>query len=236
MAQACVTVDEFITLLPEFASFGAASVGQLTVTVDPNAGATITVTQDRQDLPAQFVLTEGVDWTIAAGDSQATAQSIADAFVAQGALQASAVSGVVHVLTSATGYESEYATTDSDPNLDWASARLTRGSDQIAWALSCTCSMINLECWGDKASCGHAYLAAHFMAVEAGGEGGIVNNRKIDTIQEGYGGIPNFDTSDAALASTKWGRLYLALRATLLTPPFVGRRYLARPGGFGFVV
>jgi len=235
MAKACVTVDEFITLLPEFASFGAASIGQLTVTADPGAGATITVTEDRQDLPTQFVLTEGVEWTIASGDAQATAQSIADAFVAQGALQASAVGGVVHVLTVATGWLSEYAVADDDANLAWAESRLTRGADQIEWMISCTCSMINLECWGDKASCGHAYLAAHFLTVEAGGEGGIVSNRKIDTIQEGYGGIPAFDSSDAALASTKYGRMYLAMRATLLTPPFVARKnYVRLPGG-GFI-
>lgn len=229
MAAACVTIDEFITLLPEFSTFGATSRGELVVTGDPAPGDTITVTLDRQDLPTSFSLVAGTDFAVAAGDASATAANIAAAFIAQGELQASSVGATVYVLTSSTGWASEYATAATGAEMAWGSARLTRGDDQITTFLECTCCMINIDQWGEKASCGHAFLAAHFMWAEAGGEAGILTNRKIDVLQEGYA-APTFKPNDATLSLSKYGRRYLEMRSTLLTPPFIGRKHLAFQG------
>ncbi len=229
MARACVTLDGFIELFPEFASFGAASKASLAVTGDPAPGSSVTVTLDRQDLPEAFSLTAGTDFAVAAGDTAQTAANIAAAFNLQGTLEASSIPSSVYIKTKAPGWASQYALASDSPEMVWSDTRMARGDDQIEQVLACTCCMINLDQWGDKASCGHAYLAAHFLTVEAGGEAGILSNRKIDTIQEGYT-VPTYAQGDAGFALTRFGRLYLQLRATLLTPPFIGRKHLAFQG------
>jgi hypothetical protein len=98
---------------------------------------------------------------------------------------------------------------------------LSGGSDQIDFFLDCACSMINAQCWGSKFECGVIYLAAHLMTVATGADAGTASAKTIDKISVTYA-TTGFDTSDAAFSSTKWGRLYLAIRETILVFPVVG--------------
>jgi len=67
------------------------------------------------------------------------------------------------------------------------------------------------------------------LTVAAGGEAGPVESRKIDKIEEKFGTIWNPDL-DPSFGTTKWGRLYLQLKSTLLILPVAGRRHLVAPG------
>lgn len=89
---------------------------------------------------------------------------------------------------------------------------------------------INLEAWGDKASEGHVFLTAHYMAVAGqgtdAGERGPVNAEEIDKIKVSYGAVGTATGLDANYSTTKWGRLYLAKKKTLFIVGTVGRRFL----------
>ena len=96
-------------------------------------------------------------------------------------------------------------------------------TEVIQFWLDTTCSMINIECWGNKASSAHILLTAHFMAVEDNQEGGPTKRKKIDKLE-----IENAvkENSDEEFGSTKWGRLYLAMRRTVPFFGTVGRQIL----------
>lgn len=77
-----------------------------------------------------------------------------------------------------------------------------------------TCDMLQVDIWGDKLERAHTWLAAHFCTVilDPSGATGPVVSRTLDKLSESYA-VGSFD--DAELGSTKYGRLYLALRASL---------------------
>jgi Protein of unknown function (DUF4054) len=85
-------------------------------------------------------------------------------------------------------------------------------ADKVTSRLVVACTMIG-TCFGDKAGPAHAYLTAHILAVEDNKEKGVPASRAIASINESLS-APSFDTSDAAYATTKYGRLYLMLKAT----------------------
>ena len=93
--------------------------------------------------------------------------------------------------------------------------------DVAQFALDAACCMVNLECWGKKASFGSLYLAAHLLAMQTGIDaGGTVERKKIDKIEIQFS---TTTPSDGDLGSTKWGQNYLAIRRTLMILPVPGR-------------
>lgn len=108
--------------------------------------------------------------------------------------------------------------------------------EQVELILECTCHMINLECWGKKASCGHLYLAAHFAATQLGEEAGVLTSRTVGRISEGFSASFTNAPGDV-WKTTKYGRLYWALFRTLLKTPIAARKHLPRvPPNFPFFV
>lgn len=95
--------------------------------------------------------------------------------------------------------------------------------------LDATEGLINLSCWKAKACAGHAMIAAHMMSVTKDGERGPVNQRTIDKISVTYAAVGAATGLDAEYSGTRYGRMYLALRSTLLIAPVVGRQILNRP-------
>jgi hypothetical protein len=99
----------------------------------------------------------------------------------------------------------------------------------LALVLAATCTIAGPgSCWGSKSTIAQAWLTAHYLTVGSGGEQGVVTSQAIDQISASFGSTP-IDPSDALLASTKWGRLYLAMRQTL---PRIGA-VVGRPAGSG---
>jgi hypothetical protein len=87
-----------------------------------------------------------------------------------------------------------------------------------------TGEMISIEEWGEKASKGHALLAAHFASLwilSPGGGGapaGAVTSRTLDKLSVSYAsGVAK--SGNPAFALTKYGQFYLAMFDTLMIPP-----------------
>jgi hypothetical protein len=86
--------------------------------------------------------------------------------------------------------------------------------------VSITCKIIeqSFDIWGDLAEKAHLTLAAHFASImqsgDVGGPSGAVISRTIDKLSESYA-AGHFE--DTELGSTKFGRLHLALLASLRT-------------------
>jgi len=117
---------------------------------------------------------------------------------------------------------------------EFAAPTLT--DEQVTLILECTCSMINLECWGDKASCGHLYLAAHFSATQLGEEAGSLTAKTIGRISESFSASVTVDPGNM-FQTTKYGRMYWMLFRTLLKAPIAARRTLpVVPPRFPFIV
>ena len=225
MAQRCATVAELVQLDPSISDYGVQDTGTLTVASTPNSGDTLTLLDEHGVLPVQVVLTAGTDFVIAGTDEE-TAANIATAINALSITQATAIGTVVHVASVATGEDGKISTTSSDASMVWASAALSGGTSGLEDLLDCTCKMVNLETWRTKASCGHSYLALHFLevsGVNGGGEAGAIERRKIDKLEIDYAAVASVSEGDAAFGSTKWGRLYLAMRSTLMVLPMPAR-------------
>ncbi len=95
--------------------------------------------------------------------------------------------------------------------------------------LDVTADQIPLDVWLVKSSTAHVYLTAHMLTVAEDNERGPVNSEQIDKIRVSYGAVGTATQLDANLSTTKWGRLFLQLRTTLLLVPIVGRRNLLTP-------
>lgn len=76
--------------------------------------------------------------------------------------------------------------------------------------------LLDQACWGDALDKAHANLSAHWLTVQfnPAGVGGVVTSRRIDKIQESYS-VGAF--ADSELATTKYGRRYLAMLKQLET-------------------
>lgn len=97
--------------------------------------------------------------------------------------------------------------------------------------LDVTAGQINISQWGLKASVGHALLAAHALTVSEGKERGPINQMSIDKLSVVHAAVGTATQLDANYSTTKWGRLFLACRASLIVIGIVGRRTLRRPPG-----
>lgn len=79
--------------------------------------------------------------------------------------------------------------------------------------------------WGSLRQEGIVWLAAHMLAVANQGQAGDgnaagpVTSRKAGDLSVSYGQIGGLHSSDAVLATTSYGRTYLALRATRALRP-----------------
>lgn len=221
MANRCATLAEFIANAPEFLNFGEASDGTLTIVTQPSPGDSITL-QTRFGVPVVTeTLVADTDFDIG-GTTTITATNIATALNLGALAAADSSANVVSILTG-EGPIGSLALSSSVPSvLVWDETPMAPGAGIVQTMLDCTCQMINLECWGEKADCAHRYLTGHFLAMQGGGsgEGGAVSSRKIDKLSISFAVSP---PSDADLGNTKWGRMYMALKSTLLLLPIVGR-------------
>jgi len=85
----------------------------------------------------------------------------------------------------------------------------------LSAVLGLSCSVAGPgSCWGALSTLAQAWLTAHYLTVGSGGETGMLSSQSIDSIAASYT-VSSFDASDAGLASTKWGRMYLAARRGL---------------------
>lgn len=81
--------------------------------------------------------------------------------------------------------------------------------------------LIGLRRWGEQASAGHALLTAHMVSIapSPGGSGidgaGPVVSEAVGPISRSFGFAAG-PASDAALATTTHGRIYLTLRQNVL--------------------
>jgi hypothetical protein len=226
MAKRCATLAEFVDLVPEFLTLGDASTGTLVVASQPAPGDSITLTDPYAFPPVVETLIAGTDYAIGV-DEAATAANIAAAMDGGSLVTASAIGATVYVASVKTGAAGAVGISTTNPAaLQWSGVALTGGDALVLFSLECACSMINLECWGTKASCGSIYLAAHVLTVAGGGEGGAVNRKKIDKIEVSFAATGTATGIDANFGSTKWGRLYLAMKKTIFVAPIAGRRFL----------
>ncbi len=92
-------------------------------------------------------------------------------------------------------------------------------TDVLQFALDSAQQMIGLDAWREKAFYGHIYLAAHILADgSAAGGGGTVSMRKVDKLSISYAVAASLSTED----NTKYGRMYVMLRDSLVILPLVG--------------
>lgn len=230
MAARCATLDELLAVIPEFLSFGGQGNGTVTFPVGVTTGSIVTIAA--KDLTGVVgARTSGSDdWSVD-GDKITEAASFADAVNDPlNSFTTTATAGVliegtpeVLVTSVATGIAGNLPWSTSTPLtivLD-PLANLAGGETILEFFLQCACTMINIQCWGVKASNAHILLTAHLLTIAGGDEGGVASSKKIDKIQVNFS-VASFDTSDAAFASTKWGRMYLALKSTVFVAPLVG--------------
>lgn len=223
----CLTAAAFLALLPDFGSVGSVSTGTIEWLATGTAGETISIGGVEMTAVAGARVAGSNTWSV---DGSTTAEAtdfvaaVADSDAADLVTAAKTTPAVVELTTLLSGYNSEIAFSTSTPLVyELSGDTLAGGATLLDFMLETTCLMINVEVWGSKAGAGQAYLTAHFMAIATGaggGESGVTTNRSISAISQGNASTP-FDTSDAAYASTRWGRLYLALRGTVLNFPMM---------------
>lgn len=211
----------FLALLPEFGSIGSSSVGTVEWLGSGSFGDTIAVggLEFAGVTGARVAgsLTWSVDGSTSAQAASFTAM-VNDSEAADVLTVARLTPTTVELTTIAKGPRSElYFATSAPLVYSLSGATLEGGSALLAFELANAVSMVNEAVWKTKASAGQAYLCAHLIAVstgKAGGELGVATSRGISAISQGNAST-SFDPKDAAFASSKWGRKYLALRSTL---------------------
>lgn len=225
MPAACASLAEFLAIAPEFKTVGPQSSGSVTIAIQPAPGDVFTLVDSSGLLPVVESFEADLDFSIGV-DEAATAANLAAA-ISTGALATSAaVAAVVTIVSAATGPVSLLGMTTSNPAAFVLSGpTLTGGDVQVLFALGCACSQINLQCWGDKADCGHVYLTAYFLSTSSGtGGGSTISSKKIDKISVAYA-VATPSGKDALIQSNKWGALYIQLRRSLFIAPLPGRRF-----------
>lgn len=117
---------------------------------------------------------------------------------------------------------------------DWCSLFREHASEKPEYLqvwLDVAATSLSIETWRGKASVGHVALAAHMFAVIAkNGERGPISSRAIDKIKTTYSAVGLATGLDANLSTTKYGRMFLMLRATLPIVGIAGRSNLLTPG------
>jgi len=221
--MSCSSLSAFLAITgSDFTALGSVSTATVTWLGTGTVGDTLTIGSG----PTQVVMTAVAGprvagsntWSVDGADT-AEAASFAAAVADSGlsSILTASLDGLVLTLTTvATGPASELSIATSDALVyQLSGSAFEGGSDLIDFTLSTTCSMLAPLCWGAKQAAASVYLAAHFLAIQSGsGEGGAISSKAINKISIGFAATP-FNPSDAAFASTKWGRLYLALKSTI---------------------
>jgi hypothetical protein len=101
----------------------------------------------------------------------------------------------------------------------------SEGADRVALFTAIAQGYIS-ECkWGQpKANQAAAILVAHLITyanrgASSGGAGGTITELKVGDVQQSFGS--ETPTSDAELATTNYGKLFLSLRRTVFTSPII---------------
>jgi hypothetical protein len=220
-----LTVEAFLALVPEFGSVGGPSIGTIEWLSTGTAGDTISIGGVQMTAVAGARVAGSSTWSIdgaAVAEATSFVAAIADSEAADIVSAVKTTPVIVQITTLAKGYNSELAFSTSDAAVyELSGATLAGGSDLLDFQLSTTASMVNVSTWRGKAGAAQAYLCAHFMAIATGaggGETGATTSRAIDRISQSNAATA-FEMSDAAFASTRWGRMYLALKSTVLRIP-----------------
>jgi hypothetical protein len=220
-----LTVEAFLALVPEFGSVGGPSIGTIEWLSTGTAGDTISIGGVQMTAVAGARVAGSSTWSIdgaAVAEATSFVAAIADSEAADLVSAVKTTPVIVQITTLAKGYNSELAFSTSDAAVyELSGATLAGGSDLLDFQLSTTASMVNVSTWRGKAGAAQAYLCAHFMAIATGaggGETGATTLRAIDRISQSNAATA-FEMSDAAFASTRWGRMYLALKSTVLRIP-----------------
>lgn len=218
----CLSAEAFLALVPDFSSVGGASTGTIEWLATGTAGDTISIGGVQLTAVDGARVAGSNTWSVdgdAAAEATSFVAAIADSDATAYVTAEKTTPQVVEITTIGLGYDSELAFSTSAPLVyELSGDTLTGGSDLLDFQLATTCTMVNASAWGSKAGAAQAYLCAHFMAIATGaggGETGVSTSRSIAQISQSNAST-SFDTSDAAFASTKWGRMYLALRATVI--------------------
>lgn len=222
----CIDVATFLAALPEFANSGGPSTGTIEWLDVGVVGQTIAIGGVEMTAVAGARAAGSSTWSI---DGTASAQAtsfvaaIADSDAAEILTAVKTTPTIVTLTTIAYGQASELAFSTSTPaTYDLSGTTLEGGGNLLDLQLATACSMINVAVWKSKAGAGAIYLTAHLMTIAApsigGGETGATTSRAIDRISQSNAATA-FDTSDAAFASTRWGRMYLALKKGLPRVP-----------------
>ena len=242
MSAACLTQAEFLTATGSlFTSIGVASTGSITVASTGSPGDTVSIGGATLAAVAGARTLGGNDFSLASATNPGIAASIVDAVndplnaIALGTIATASLRtpglAIVDLESVDTGVYSLLPLTSSAPLVHVLSAAtLTGGDATLANILDCACQMMAVACWGAKRSLGHQFLTSHLLTVGdgtgSGGSGsGTVSSKSIDKLSISYA-VTAFDTSDASVSSTKYGRQYLALRGSLV-------RFGAVSGGWG---
>lgn len=222
--SSCLTVTEFLLQTGnEFVNFGAQSTGNVTIDTVPSVGNTFTIGGVVFIAVAGARTSGSKDYSLASGTVAGVAASLVDAIndAANGAstFVTAAVRtpglAIIDLTSVAYGVYSLIPMSTSVPLVMLLSAATLEGGDLLLTnILSSACSMLNPDCWGTKLPMGHLYLAAHMMFMAEGLDTGEVSSKTIDKISISYS-TTAYPTEDAYFNSSKWGRMYLALRATL---------------------
>jgi hypothetical protein len=215
MPQRCATIDELLVLAPEFLTAGSQSTGTLTFASNPAPGDAVTLST-QYDVPiVAETYVAGTDFTIGVDETE-TATNFVTGLASSALVTATSSGPVVSVLSLNTGPVSVLETTSTAASMVWTDPTLMGGDALVNEVLECTCCMINTEAWGQKASCGHTYLAAHFLATAGYGSGeqGVVSGKSIDKLSLSFS-TPT--PTDSEFATTRWGRMYVAMQSTLFT-------------------
>jgi len=215
MPQRCATIDELLTQAPEFLTAGSRSAGVLTFASNPAPGDSVTLSTQYGVPIVSETYVAGTDFPIGA-DAEETATNFATALATSALAIGTASAEVVSITSLSTGPISVLETTSSAASMVWTDPTLVGGDEMVNNILECTCCLINLTVWGQKASCAHVYLAAHFLATAGFGSGeqGPVSAKSIDKLSLSFATVM---PSDGEFATTKWGRLYSMIRSTLMT-------------------
>jgi hypothetical protein len=223
----CLAVEAFLALLPDFGSVGSASTGTVEWLATGTAGQTISIGGVELTAVSGARTAGSNTWSVdgtATDEATSFVTAVGDSDAANLVTAAKTTPVIVELTTVLTGYDSELAFSTSTPAVyELSGDALDGGGTLLEFQLETTCLMINANVWGSKAGAAQAYLTAHFMSIATGaggGETGVATSRAIDRISQSNASTA-FDTSDAAFASTRWGRLYLALRATVLNIPMM---------------
>lgn len=235
--MACATAALFLSLTgSDFNRLGPASTATITWLGTGTAGDTLTIGSVTMVAVAGPRTAGSNTWSVDGDEATELASFLAA--LSDSSLSTVVVGGVsgleLNLTTVATGPVSEIALTTSAPLVYGLSgSTFTGGSALLDFTLTTTCSMLAPLCWGAKQQAAHVYLTAHFLSIGSGtGEAGAVSSKAIDRISIGYAAT-SFDPSDAAFASTKWGRLYLALRSTIPSIGAVAGNTFGVIGGCG---